>query len=95
MSLVQVQRLLPCPELDFALLNGGEGGASALLHEVEKHGHRESGGVDIEAFMKELAGDAEMMPVLEFASDLVERRQSTLGSGCSIAEFPLTALMDC
>jgi hypothetical protein len=57
--------------LDFAALNGGDGGAIALLHEVAKHGHHEGRGVDVEAIMKRLTGHAERCSVFELAGDLI------------------------
>ena len=40
-----------------------------------RHSHEEGGGADVETLVKGLARHARMVPVLEVACDLVQRRQ--------------------
>ena len=51
-------------------------GAVALFHEIPENPHEEGGGADVEALVKGLARHARMVPVLEVACDLVQRRQA-------------------
>ena len=55
----------------------GRGGVGvALFHEIPKNSDEEGGGADVEALVKGLARHARMVPVLEVACDLVQRRQA-------------------
>ena len=62
--------------LNSAAPDGSGGGAIALFHEITKNSHEEGGGAGVEALVKGLACHARMVPVLEVACDLVQRRQS-------------------
>ena len=68
--------------LDFAAPDRRGGGAVALFHEIPKNRHEKSGEADVEALVKGLARHARMVPVLEVAGDLVQRRHA----GCHGAE---------
>jgi hypothetical protein len=62
--------------LDSAATDRRGGGAVALFHEIPENRHEEGGGADVETLVKGLARHAWMVPVLEVACDLVQRRQA-------------------